>query len=189
MAKIFSSRFYTRQLLTAVIVIIIVLGAWGLRSYTNRNDRIPSNNPAATDLKKDSSVSATTPAQTSTPKEPNGVPQGTTTDNHGQAAVSTNSQQWTTSQSGAITLKQPLSGSTFKSGAIIAGSATVSQVQYRLIDNSVGKIAEGTLSVVNGSFSGTVTFQPHASAGQLDVFSTNYPYGPELNEIQIPVNF
>lgn len=110
------------------------------------------------------------------------------TDTNGQAAANTNSSQWITSASGNITVEQPIANAAIQSGNTLSGTAKVSSVNYRLVDNSVGVISEGTLSVVNGKFSGNLNFTPHSSGGRLDVFSTA-PNGAELNEIEIAISF
>jgi hypothetical protein len=114
--------------------------------------------------------------------------QGTSTDKQGHAAASNPSNLWVQSSSGAITLKQPVSGSTIASGIEVSGSANVDKVQYRLIDNDRGVISQGFINVVNGSFSATISFNGHGSQGRLDVFSTNVN-GAETNEVQVPVTF
>ena len=109
------------------------------------------------------------------------------TDTSGQiTSPSTNSSQWITSKSGDITVQQPIANATLHSGDTISGTAKVSTVNFRLIDNATGVISEGTFNVVNGSFSGTITFTPHSNSGRLDIFSTSSD-GTELNEVQISV--
>jgi hypothetical protein len=120
---------------------------------------------------------------------PNSVNQGTATDTKGQNSdVSTPSSQWTQSQSGLITVKSPAYGTTVKSGDQLLGSAQENQVQFRLIDDQAGVIAQGFLTVVNGNFSGNLNFSPHSNSGRLDVFTTG-PTGEEVNEAQVPVKF
>lgn len=113
---------------------------------------------------------------------------GGATDTSGTAAANTNRSQWVVSASGVVTVKQPTANSRFQSGDTVSGSAKIDQVNYRLSDNSVGVVAEGTLSVVNGDFSGTLHFTPRGTGGRLDVFSTD-SRGVEYNEVQINVSF
>lgn len=124
------------------------------------------------------------------PTPSGGINQGTSKDNNGVSSTPITSQpgQWTQSVSGVITVKQPLANSTLKNGDSVSGSAGVSRVQYRLIDNQVGVISQGFISVVGGNFSATISFTPHSSSGRLDVFSTDQN-GKEINEVQLPVNF
>lgn len=113
---------------------------------------------------------------------------GGATDTHGTASPSTSSSQWVSSASGDITVKQPAANAKLQDGSILSGSAKVNEVHYRLIDNTVGKIAEGVLSVSGGNFSGTLHFDPQGTGGRLDVFSTD-SQGVEYNEVQINVSF
>lgn len=115
---------------------------------------------------------------------------GSAVDTHGQSVPTTASNKWTVSQSGLITVKQPTGGSSLKSGEAIIGSAGggIGQVEYRLLDNQIGVISQGYISVVNGSFSATINFQSHSSSGRLDVFNTDSG-GREINEVQVPVSF
>lgn len=128
------------------------------------------------------------------PKNPSGssgVAQGTAVDNNGQlpTPVTTPSNQWTQSQSGLLTVQQPLANSTIKTGFTLSGTAqNISKLQYRLIDSQVGVISQGFINVVNGSFSASVNFKSSASTGRLDVFNTD-PTGKEINEVQLPINF
>jgi hypothetical protein len=113
---------------------------------------------------------------------------GVAVDTKGSASVSTDSSQWTTSSSGLITVKQPTANSRLQDGSSIVGSSKLDQVKYRLKDNTVGVIAQGTLDVINGNFSGILHFQPQGTGGQLDIFSTD-SRGVEYNEVQIYVSF
>ena len=118
------------------------------------------------------------------------VNQQTATDKKGQipSNVTSDQSKWTTSQSGVITLKEPQSNSLFKSGDDLFGSSSLGQVQYRLIDNQVGVVSEGTVSVVNGNFTASVNFKSYSTSGRLDVFTTD-ANGKEFNEVQVPLNF
>jgi hypothetical protein len=123
------------------------------------------------------------------PDASTGTNKQTATDNHGQApSSSTDQSKWLSSQSGAIVVKSPGSNSTFKPGGQLYGSSSLAEVQYRLIDNQVGVISQGPVSVVSGNFSATVNFTASSGSGRLDVFSTD-ANGKEYNEVQVPVNF
>lgn len=121
---------------------------------------------------------------------PTGVNQGTGTDNHGRATtpITASPGQWAQSASGVITVKQPISNQAISSGAELDGTASVDKVQFRLIDNQVGVISQGFISVVDNNFSANISFDHHGSSGRLDVFSVN-ANGAEVNEVQIPVTF
>ncbi len=115
---------------------------------------------------------------------------GSESDKNGQAAsgVPTDPSLWSTSASGKTVLKLPGNNDSFKSGSTITGTSAVSPVQYRLVDDQAGVISQGTINVVNGNFTASVTFTPYAKTGRLDVFNTDSS-GRELNEVQVTVNF
>ena len=180
-------------LISLVVLAVIVIGALELLNVTHFFHKSPSAATIVTKAGKKtpapvSNVSGTTSPTNKNLGGNNGTSNGSSTDTGGTSTATTSTSQWITSTSGAITLKQPVANSTLLDGAIISGSATVPQVNIRLIDNSVGVIDQGTLDVVNGNFSGILHFQSKASSGQLDVFSTG-PNAVELNEIQVTVNF
>ncbi len=171
---------YGAVVITAAFVAVVII---------HRKNQ-PTISPAPTATIHQLPIQAKPGSQVKVPTNSNGTNQGTATDNRGQTpgGVSTPSSQWVQSQSGNITVKQPTVNSVFNSGNVLSGSAKVGQVHYRLIDNNVGVISEGLLSVVNGDFSGTMHFTPISSTGRLDVFSTD-PNGKEINEVQIAVSF
>lgn len=116
-----------------------------------------------------------------------GIQKGGAVDTGGTGVPNTTSG--ISSASGLITVGKPLKDALLENGSVIGGTAKdLKQVQYRLIDNQVGVIAEGSLRVVNGAFSGTLQFDPHSASGRLDIFTyTNL--SEEENNIEIPVNF
>jgi hypothetical protein len=117
-----------------------------------------------------------------------GQTQGGATDTHGSASTTTDSSQWVISENGYITVRSPLANTKLKDGSVVAGTAKVDQVSYRLTDNTVGVVAQGQLGVVDGKFSGSLHFTPKGTGGRLDVFSTDTS-GVEYNEVQINVGF
>jgi len=170
-----------KPLLWGLAALIIILLAYGLFNhfYLNRKSTYTPQ------------TSVSGPASATGPKTANSTSrdQSLATDNQGATpSSSTNSSQWTVSTSGLVTVKQPASNSLLKSGDSLFGSAKVSQVQYRLIDNQVGVLAQGPLNVVDGNFSATLHFRAVANTGRLDVFSFD-SQGAEVNEVQIPVRF
>lgn len=175
-----------KPLVLAVTAVVIV----GIIVWATHHSTTPASTKVAAPTASSSAVkSSSSTAVTKKPSATNGVNQGGATDKNGQApAITSNPSQWTSSASGQITLQQPLNNSTFKSGDYMSGTAKVSQVQYRLIDNSVGVIAQGSLGVVGGKFSGIISFQSHSNTGQLDVFSYN-SMGAEVNELKVNLNF
>lgn len=114
--------------------------------------------------------------------------QGGATDNNGAVTnPGTPTGQPTSSTSGLITLQYPSANQIISSGVQIYGQAQVSTVQFQLVDNASGLLAQGSLNVVNGKFSGTLQFTPSSNNGQLNIFSQNSPTSPEVNIISIPV--
>jgi zona occludens toxin (predicted ATPase) len=114
---------------------------------------------------------------------------GASTDNDGVVKTAGSSPDtWIKSESGVITVKHPASNTIIASGVELSGAATTDRVQYRLTDDQVGVISQGSISVTNGSFSANLTFHPQASKGRLDIFTTDNT-GNELNEVQLLVKF
>ena len=173
-----------RFLLSLLAVIVVVAGVALVINHDKNSPNVTTPpRPTITQLPehKASNNGEKKPSTTSQ------VNQGTATDNNGAGQVNTPSNQWTISASGAITVKDPAPGSTVKSGFLLAGSATVGKIQYRLIDDQVGVISQGFISVVNGNFSASVNFPSYGKSGRLDVFSTS-SNGAEINEVQIQIN-
>lgn len=93
------------------------------------------------------------------------------------------------SQSGIITVLAPSSNQVVSNGSILRGRANnVPEVQYRLADDNVGVIAQGTLQVINDTFSGVMQFKSSGANGRVDIFTYNQNYN-EDNSVQIPVRF
>ena len=121
------------------------------------------------------------------PNDSEGVPQGGAVDTQGSGA--SNTPGGISSESGVITVQQPLKDNVIASGVVVAGKASgLDNVQYRLIDDQVGVLAQGALKVKDGAFSGTLQFTPRASSGRLDIFSYDST-GKEINTIEINVRF
>ncbi|MBA3758775.1 hypothetical protein H0X10_04075 [Candidatus Saccharibacteria bacterium] len=96
--------------------------------------------------------------------------------------------QWQKSSDGKITVYTPGKDSVVKNGDTLSGSSSLSQVSFRLIDDVTGVIAQGTLSVVNGNFSGSFDFSTTGTNGRLDIFNSS-PDGIESSNTEIPVRF
>lgn len=94
----------------------------------------------------------------------------------------------TTSTSGAITVWQPVGGSMIGTGETIRGKASVPVVQFRIVDDQVGVIAQGELKVVGGVWSGIMNYKSRGQTGSIQVFSFN-DQSVEENNISIPVTF
>jgi hypothetical protein len=189
------SRF-NRKLLAVVLVVIAAIVAVIVLELTDTTHLFHKSDAAAKVVvkagnptpapKNNVSKGATTPAKS--PATTGGSTEGGAKDTNGTAGASTDPGKWVVSQSGNITVKQPIANASLKSGGILSGSSKLDKVNFRLIDSNVGVIAQGTLSVVNGNFSGTLSFTPQGATGRLDVFSTDAE-GVELNEVQISVRF
>lgn len=186
--KLSKSRSKSLHLALAGLLLLILAVGFGLWYRADHSSRkiVTVGTPA-------SQPSKATPGQTSiaekTPSTSNGTANnGGGTDTHGTAVPTTSSNQWTTSASGIITVKSPAPNSKLQDGDVLAGSAKTDQVHYRLSDNKVGMLAQGTLEVSNGNFSGTLHFTPHGTGGRIDIFTTD-DQGVEYNEVQINVSF
>ena len=185
-----SSRKYRYMLLLplVVIIVVVILEVTNTTHFFHKAATVSA--PAAPITKLPTTTSASSgnknPATNST------VSQGAATDKNGQtptSGVSTDPSQWSTSSSRLITVKAPIRGSTFQSGDTVTGATSVaSQVQYRLVDDQSGVIAQGSISVVNGNFTASLNFKASSSTGSLDIFSADQN-GKETNEVQIPLNF
>jgi hypothetical protein len=181
-------RSGAEKLLLGLLVIVIAVGGvllW-VRHHDKKNLNLATSKSSQNPVK--GATSKPTPHQaTTTNSNPTG--QGGVVDKNGQTSGSLPpSSQWVASASGNITLQQPSPNTTVKSGDTLSGLAKVSSVQFILTDNSVGLIAQGNLNVVNGKFSGTLQFTPHAGSGKLEVYYPNPANGAEEDIITIDVN-
>ena len=173
-----------------VIKTILVLLAVGLVvvGYSHfHHSKVPANTtqttsklPTAQNNYQNSSSDSHTPASSS-------VNQGGAIDEKGNAGSAATGG--VSSSSGLITLLSPQDGDTLASGATISGSAKVPTVQYRLVDDTAGVIAQGPLSVVNGKFAGKLQFTSRGRTGSFAVFSFDPQTGAEVNSIKIKVGF
>jgi hypothetical protein len=175
--------------LPLVLIAIIIMAMLELTNTTHLFHKSAVVRSPSTPITKLSAPNNTTNGN----KSPSSTPtlnKGAATDENGQipSGVPTDPSKWSTSASGVITVKLPTSNSTIHPGNTVTGSASVSQVQYRLIDNQVGVISQGPINVVGGNFTASVNFTTHGSGGRLDVFTADLT-GKESNEVQIPVNF
>lgn len=176
----------SKPLLIAAAIVIFVAAGYIIHRH---NSPKVSPVPTATITQLPNHTSASDRTDSNQLNKPAGSGQGIGEDTHGtDSNVNTPSNQWTRSASGLLTLKQPVSGSMLSTGTTISGSAEVSQVYYRLIDDKSGVISQGVLEVASGNFSGKIVFYSHGDSGRLDVYSLDGS-GREINEIQILVKF
>lgn len=118
-------------------------------------------------------------------------PSASGTDQNGSTDSQTPDQStWSTSKDGtSIVVYGPAQNSLFTSGSSVFGSATSDTVSYRLSDNVSGLLTSGTANVVDGKFSIKLSFTSSASAGNIEIFNQQNLYGPESNNVLIPVKF
>ncbi len=185
----YKKRSNKKALLLALLVLVLLIGGaayWRLKIYEPADKVITTAGNVPKPATSNSSAGTPAPAKNPAGNGQRNISGGT--DTNGQSTATTNSSQWIVSKSGNITVQEPIANATIKSGSMLIGLAKVSQVNFRLVDNTAGVISEGTLNVVDGKFSGALNFTPHSSGGRLDVFSTD-ANGVEINEIQIAVKF
>lgn len=114
--------------------------------------------------------------------------EGIVTDNKGAISDTPPANQWSVSESGLIKVYSPARNSLLGRGDILAGEARSETVSFRLIDDVSGVIANGTLAVTGGKFSGTFDFVSSGQSGRVDVFNAD-DKGLESNIVEIPVRF
>ena len=169
-----------KQLVISLIIVLVIVGVVAFWMHKNNKDKEPAyRRPLVT--KEDAKTKKTEAAQNSSQGEGGVIDK--------QGASSQTSAKPVTSSSGAITLQQPGSNAKLASGDSIGGLAKVDIVEFRLIDSSVGVIAQGQLKVVGGKFSGAIQFQNKSTDGRLDVFSLDPVSGAETNEVQVSIKF
>jgi hypothetical protein len=114
--------------------------------------------------------------------------EGIVKDTSGNSSQPTDTSKFTRSSDGAITVYTPSANSLLISGGQLVGASSLSKVSFRLIDDVSGVKAQGTLSVVNGRFSGTFEFTTAGTNGRLDLFNMSAD-GVESSNVEIPVRF
>lgn len=185
-SKKHTAKINKKVVLGLLVVVLVALAGWLIYRH-NQQPTVSKQTAPITALP--AHAAANNGEKKSDAASGDGSRDGTVTDNKGIVSDSLpSSDKWTTSSSGQITVKTPTSGATLTSGAALIGTSKVGQVQYRLIDDQVGVISQGFISVVNNTFSGSLKFQSHSSTGRLDVFNSD-ENGKELNEVQIPVKY
>lgn len=165
-----------------LIVIIVIFGVYLILKKENKpNYKTKSLVPRGT---------TSTPISHSLPKN-NSLSSGGVVNQNNYSATSSlpPSSEWKSSSNNIITLQSPTEGSILKSGDPLIGLSSISPVQFLLVDNSVGQIAQGTLNVVNGKFDETIQFTPHSSSGVLQIYYPNPNNGAEEDIVNINVNF
>jgi hypothetical protein len=166
--------------IVVIVTVAIVVGAVIVANNHSSTSSESTTGESATTTPATKSNSASNKAGSS-----NSVSQGGIIDKNGVSSVSSPSSQWKSSSSGVITLRSPITGSTLHPGDTVSGTAKIGSVQYRLVDETVGVLAQGSLSVVNGKFAGTLQFSPRGTTGRLNIFSFDSKNGAEINRVEI----
>ncbi|MDO8265895.1 MAG: hypothetical protein Q7T41_03055 [Candidatus Saccharibacteria bacterium] len=170
------------------IVALAILSFYVFDRYKNRqklNDSVTKTTSSAPSAQDDFTGAEERPVL-ETPTEDKGS--ASITDNQGTIESTPSEEQWIVSKTGEITVYTPSVDQLLKSGNTLSGESALSIISYRVIDNISGVINEGKLSVVNGKFSGTISFTTTATEGRLDIYSSKED-GVEFSNIEIPVRF
>lgn len=176
-----------KQILFVVVIVVVIAASVLFYLWRDRKIFVKTTPTSATTIKH--VVGPAIQAAPHSPSTDNSSNQGGVTSTASPSETIPPSSEWTSSSNGDITLQLPSANSTIQSGSDIAGLANVPNVGFILTDNSVGLIAQGTLSVVNGKFSGTLQFTPHSSSGTLQIYYPNPQTGGEEDIVNISVNF
>lgn len=91
-----------------------------------------------------------------------------------------------TSESGNISVYEPQQNQVLKSGGRLYGTSKLDTIWYRLIDDKIGVVAQGSLAVTNGKFSGTFNFTSDGTEGRLDIFNMTED-GLETDNIEVNI--
>jgi hypothetical protein len=180
----------TPMVISMIVVLVAIAGGFYLFWHKNNPENL-INDTGATTVRGSTSTPITKPVQpqaSSTSPENGQI--GGSTDNSGKTTDTLpNPTSWVSSNNGDITLQEPSPNGTLESGDSIVGTAKVSAVQFILSDNAVGLIAQGSLKVVNGKFSGALNFTTHSTSGVLQVYYPNPNNGAEEDIIEVNVSF
>ncbi len=178
-----------RAFILALIIVALAVGGWWLWQRTQPK-KSPATYSSGKSQDNNTGVTSKKPAEhnlnTTSTKG-----QGGAIDNNGQSSSSAlpPKSAWHVSSDGNITLQIPSSGDKLSSGDQIAGTAKVDKVQFMLIDDSVGLLAQGELKVVSGKFAGELRFGSQGHTGRLDVYYPDPSTGAEKSLVEIPIKF
>lgn len=189
------TRLNKKILLSAAggtLLIIGVVAALELAGFTNFFGK-PAIKPSA----EDASATTTSTQQSAQAGFTGGEARATETKPKSEGYVSdTNgaigsippASSWSRSADGSIIVYTPAKDALLTNGSTISGTSGHDTVYFRLIDDVSGVIAQGSLKVTAGKFSGNLSFSTSARLGRVDVFTAS-PEGIESNNIEIPVRF
>lgn len=109
-------------------------------------------------------------------------------DTNGTISNNIDTSNPTVSKTGEISVFTPKNNTLVSSGFTVSGLSKLSIVSYRIIDEVSGVISTGELRVLDGKFSGVLSFSTNASEGRIDFFGTKFD-GTEYSNVEIPVRF
>lgn len=198
MRKERKTTHHSKRRIITIVIIVLFAGAVILfvLEKTNTTSFFSStDNSDASDAQTTSDLpSAQSDFNGGSAAEENKDPGNTLNENRGTAVIEETGSQIVensdpiSSETGEITVYSPTKNSRVTSGAIISGTSSLSEVEYRIIDSTSGVIATGSLTVKNGKFSGKINFNNNATEGRIDLFATR-PDFREYSNIEIPVRF
>lgn len=176
----YSNKKRSKSLIIFASLLLVGVGAYAY-TQVDTTDK-PINDDAPESIVADPEFSD------GTDREPMTTParDGSITEDESADEPTNDDLEPTTSESGVISVISPQPNSRLSSGDRLSGSANVERVQYRLIDNNIGVIAQGSLSVKEGKFSGAFDFNSQGTQGRLDIFSYSQE-GIEENQVEIDV--
>lgn len=187
-----------KNLLYALSVVVIIVGIIFTLERT-RVINIIENTPSITAIKdQDAKTTSTVPSAQENFSDGNERSEsgavnkdegyGTVKDNLGISSESTDSSLWNSSKSGEITIHNPTKNKKLTTGTEISGTSILKMVSFRVIDNVSGVISQGEIQVVNGKFSGILTFTTTATEGRVDVYASKDD-GQEYSNVEVPIKF
>lgn len=173
------------KLLIAFGVAVLVAGGNVIYRYSSPNSSVTDDHK---EIIVDMSNESNEESLSETPREVTTSPSrdGGAVDTGGSDAKQEGES--TSSSSRRITVYSPSPSQVITNGSTISGASSLSVVSYRLIDDQIGVIGTGTLSVVNGKFSGKFSFSSNGTEGRLDVFRS-LDDGREVDIVEVPVRF
>lgn len=162
--------------LAGLTVVVLLSAGILLYLFLNRSDE------ETVSVVSDPDFSDGTPREPGSSAERNG---GVTPDDNTDFEAPSDPQ---TSDSGNISVYGPQPDRLFQSGDRLYGTANVDTVWYRLIDDRIGMVTQGSLPVQDGRFSGTFNFDTDGTNGRLDIYSLDSD-GRETDSVEVDVRF